>query len=65
MDLKISWQETLPKGEYELFLNLPDASPSIYHRPEYAIRLASTYDSRPVWDAVTGWNLICPRIVVL
>ena len=64
LDMELEWPETLPKGEYELFLNLPDASPSLYSRPEYAIRLASTYLSSPVWDAVTGWNLLTPDIQV-
>jgi len=54
LDLEFEWPETLPAGEYELFLNLPDASPSLYERPEYAIRLASTYECEPVWDASTG-----------
>ena len=64
LDMEVEWPETLAKGEYGLFLNLPDASPSLYNRPEYAIRLASTYQSRPVWDAVTGWNLLIPNIQV-
>ena len=64
LDLEIEWPRALSKGEYELFLNLPDASPSLYERPEYAIRLASTYQSRPVWDATTGWNLLVPNIQV-
>lgn len=64
LDMEFQWPETLSKGIYELFLNLPDASPSLYARPEYAIRLASTYQSRPVWDAVTGWNLLVPSIQV-
>jgi len=64
LDLEFEWPETLPAGEYELFLNLPDASPSLYERPEYAIRLASTYECEPVWDATTGWNLLVPKIQV-
>lgn len=64
LDTDVDWEEPLPEGEYELFLNLPDASPSLYNRPEYAIRLASTYQSKPVWDAATGWNLILSSIQV-
>jgi len=64
LDMEVEWPETLAKGEYGLFLNLPDASPSLYNRPEYAIRLASTYQSRPVWDAAKGWNLLIPNIQV-
>lgn len=44
--LKINseWPEILPGGQYELFINLPDPEPSLYHRAEYAIRLASKYE---------------------
>jgi len=65
LDLEFEWPETLSKGEYELFLNLPDASASLYNRPEYAIRIASTYESKPIWDAATGWNLLATNIQVL
>jgi len=65
LDMEFQWPEPPDNGEYELFLNLPDASPTLYHRPEYAIRLASTYQSRSVWDAATGWNLLLPKIQVL
>jgi hypothetical protein len=47
---------TLPadveKGNYELFLSMPDQYPSIANRPEYAIRLAND----GVWDNATGYN---------
>jgi hypothetical protein len=64
LDLEFEWPETIPAGEYDLFLNLPDASPSLRNRPEYSIRVASSYESRPVWDAVTGWNLLLTGIKV-
>tara|TARA_R110002049_G_scaffold264918_1_gene441036 strand:+ start:9908 stop:11368 length:1461 start_codon:yes stop_codon:yes gene_type:complete len=62
--LDIEWLETLPKGDYELFLNLPDPEPTIYKRPEYAIRLASKINSKSIWDASTGWNLLSSDIKV-
>ena len=62
--LSFEWPEILPKGSYELFINLPDPEPSIYERPEYAIRLASTYQSKSLWDASTGWNLLLSSIQV-
>lgn len=64
LDLEYTWPEHMEKGEYELFLNLPDASPSLYHRPEYAIRLASRYLGQSIYDEATGWNLISPGIQV-
>ena len=65
LNLEFEWPEPLEKGAYELFLNLPDASPSLYQRPEYAIRLASTFKGRTIWEADTGWNLLVPHIEVL
>ena len=65
LDLEFKWPENPGSGKYELFLNLPDASPSLHNRPEYSIRLASTYRSKPVWLANTGWNLLLPEILVI
>jgi hypothetical protein len=62
--LNFEWPEVLPGGQYELFINLPDPEPSLYHRPEYAIRLASKYESSSIWDAATGWNVLLPSIKV-
>jgi hypothetical protein len=65
LDLEFKWPENPDKGEYELFFNLPDANPSLYNRPEYSIRLASTYQSKPIWDDNTGWNLLIAKILVI
>jgi len=62
--LNSEWPEELPIGLYELFINLPDQEPSIYERTEYAIRLASTYESKSLWDAATGWNRLVSSIKV-
>lgn len=62
--LAVNWKETLPKGDYELFINLPDPDPKIYNRPEYAIRLAGKSNSKSVWDSSTGWNLLFSNIKV-
>jgi hypothetical protein len=43
---------SLPAGNYDLYLHLPDASESIAERVEYAIRLAN----KNLWDGVTGYN---------
>lgn len=58
------WKTELPKGEYELFLNLPDTESSLKDRSEYAIRLASKQEGKSIWDAETGWNLVLPSILV-
>ena len=62
--LNFEWPEVLPGGQYELFINLPDPEPSLYHRPKYAIRLASNNESGSIWDAATGWNVLLPAINV-
>lgn len=44
--------KTMPPGNYEVLLNLPDPQPALSDRPEYSIRLANTN----VWEATTGFN---------
>ncbi|MES1221504.1 MAG: DUF4832 domain-containing protein [Bacteroidota bacterium] len=54
----VNWKESvqlptsLPKGKYELLLNLPDKYSSLSQRPEYSIRLAN----ENVWEEKTGYN---------
>ncbi len=48
----VTFPSTISSGTYKLFLNLPDASPSISTRPEYSIRLAN----EAVWESNTGYN---------
>ncbi|MEO9512213.1 MAG: DUF4832 domain-containing protein [Flavobacteriaceae bacterium] len=64
INVDMVWQETLAKGSYELFLNLPDSEPSLNNRPEYAIRLASKRNLESIWDPETGWNVLMPNIQV-
>ncbi|TSJ37374.1 DUF4832 domain-containing protein [Mucilaginibacter corticis] len=49
---KLALPANLTAGEYELYLNLPDAAASISSRPEYSIRLAND----DTWEAETGYN---------
>ena len=48
----ITLPATLKKGNYQLFLFMPDAYASIASRPEYAIRLAN----EGLWEQSTGYN---------
>lgn len=47
---------TLPSnlitGNYKMYLYLPDSSPTIANRPEYAIRFANDN----MWENITGYN---------
>jgi hypothetical protein len=42
----------LQTGNYEVYLNLPDAAKSVAARPEYSIQLAN----ENLWEATTGYN---------
>lgn len=50
-----------PIGNYEVLLNLPDPEPTLYNRPEYAIRLANDNS----WEADTGYNQLKHSISVV
>jgi uncharacterized protein YjbI with pentapeptide repeats len=52
---------SLPAGDYELLLNLPDPEPMLRHRPEYAIRLADG----SAWEEATGYNQLNHTLAVL
>ncbi|MCL7762653.1 DUF4832 domain-containing protein [Polaribacter sp. Z014] len=64
LNLNFKWEETLPKGNYNLYINLPDPEPTIYNRPEYAIRLAGKLNSKSIWNSSTGWNKLFSDIKV-
>ncbi len=51
---------TVPAGQYELLLNLPDAYESLAGNPAYSIRLANT----GVWEAATGYNKLNHQLTV-
>jgi hypothetical protein len=46
-------------GTYRLSLWLPDASPSLRDRPEYAVGFAN----EDVWDAKAGENVLTPVFI--
>ena len=51
---------SIPMGEYEMFLNLPDPAENLHNRPEYSIRLAN----KDVWEAFTGYNRLSNKITI-
>jgi hypothetical protein len=51
---------SLPAGEYEVLLNLPDAYESLADRPEYGIRLAN----EGTWEEATGYNALKHNVVI-
>ncbi len=42
----------IPKGTYEILLNLPDPEPVLMNNPHFSIRLANEY----LWEPETGFN---------
>ncbi len=54
VDVRVSIPKTVPSGDYELLLNLPDPMPRLANRPEYSIRLAN----EGTWEAKTGFNAL-------
>lgn len=52
INAKIITDNTMPAGDYDLFLFMPDAAESLSNRSEYAIRVAN----ENVWEATTGYN---------
>jgi len=60
LNIKTALPANMPKGDYEVLLFLPDASPSLAARPEYAIRFAN----EDVWEEQTGYNNLGLKIHV-
>ena len=51
---------SIPSGEYQVLLNLPDPTSKLYNRPEYSIRLAN----QKVWQASKGYNSLLRSVIV-
>lgn len=51
---------TVPTGQYQIFLNLPDPSSRLYFRPEYSIRLSN----KDVWEQSKGYNSLLQSVTV-
>jgi hypothetical protein len=50
----------VPAGTYQLYLHMPDASPSLEADPRYAVRFANT----DVWDPSSGMNSLQSTLTV-
>ena len=51
---------TVPKGDYDLYLNITDRAETLKTRPEYSLRLANA----DVWDGTTGMNSLKQKVAV-
>jgi hypothetical protein len=52
--------KTMPAGAYDMFLRLPDPSPQLADRADYAIQLSNT----GTWDASSGMNRLARTVTV-
>src|SRR3989344_9094198 len=50
----------VPAGNYIVYLWLPDPSPNLRSRPEYAIRMANLN----MWQPATGYNILFNNLVI-
>ena len=57
---KIITDNTMPAGDYNLFLFLPDAAESLSKRSEYAIRFAN----ENMWNVTNGYNDLNETITI-
>lgn len=57
---KFALPESMPTGDYDIFLNLPDPKPTIASRPEYSIQLAN----EGIWDNERGYNKLYSATVL-
>ncbi len=65
IDATLCIPPNMPTDSYELLLNLPDPFASIYHRPEYSIRLASKLPGGAAsWEELTGYNKLGHTVIV-
>jgi len=57
LNLTACLPESMPMGDYDILLNLPDPEPSLYGRADYSIRLANELPGgADVWEPTTGFN---------
>ncbi|MGE5426448.1 MAG: DUF4832 domain-containing protein, partial [Methylococcaceae bacterium] len=52
IEAEVGIPQDMPKGDYELYLNLPDPEEKLYANPAYSVRLAN----KNVWEENTGYN---------
>ncbi|MFT4153322.1 DUF4832 domain-containing protein [Parafilimonas sp.] len=60
VNIKIITDNSMPAGDYDLLLNLPDAASSLANMPEYSIRFANDN----VWEEATGYNKLNVTITI-
>ena len=60
IDETVTIPTEITNGTYDLYLYLPDSSPSLSDDPRYAVRFANV----GVWDATTGMNSLNASVTV-
>lgn len=52
IEAEVGIPQDMPKGDYDLYLSLPDPEEKLYSMPAYSVRLAN----KGVWEENTGYN---------
>jgi hypothetical protein len=60
IDAKVALPNNIPLGDYQLYLNLPDAAETLHDNPAYSVRFAND----KVWEAATGYNNLLLTVTV-
>lgn len=60
LTVKIVTDALMNSGDYDLFLNLPDADQSLSNRFEYSIRFAN----ENMWEGASGYNNLPERVTI-
>ncbi len=51
---------SMPPGNYDVLLNLPDPAPDLNSKPEYSIRFAN----KNIWEPATGYNSLLAAVTI-
>lgn len=60
LNFQIGILNNQPLGNYDLFLNLPDADSNLHFNPSYSVRVANLN----LWDAQNGYNKLNLELVI-
>lgn len=60
LNYEVGIPASLPAGEYEVLLNMPDPAETLKRKPAFSIRLANA----GTWEEPTGFNRLNHRVVI-
>ncbi len=60
VNIKAGILNTMPEGEYELFMHLADPEETLHDKPEYSIQLGN----EDLWEDSTGYNSLKVNVLI-